>query len=485
MSLRTQEACATHAFVTGYDRKRSRGRQDSQPRKKRRIDESAVAEERLQRTALIAMRSHDFWVWSKMKARRLILEEDTSPESRRTARKECPSQEARPAEKAAREKEESIKKKPYPVEDRSTSVEQLQASRRDKGKTILTEDVPLRPRDVPVESTRTEEPRDQVAEVLTVSSDTKEEPVALEEVAAKAVEDLAAAKSGPQKVTSPRTSTDTVILEKGEEPSTEETQSSALGAADVLSVQPMEAKYEAFQRKLSEEVEKRRKAEQVIDNLPEDVERAKCASVDLLKRLEACRTAYDAKSLKIDELQAAAEEKKREYQSELAVRAKKLSEYEATRIANLELIEKLETQSGELRTQRSQAEEQLCEVEAKLAEAEGKNRQFSEETREALTARVERCLRGYVLWQIESHNRLWLRKIEHCAAKLIARSGRRHCQLSKKLESYLTTSRHAVANLEVELVNVLKRLGLERRLEGAATVDSGGVGPVRCSHHSK
>lgn len=61
-------------------------------------------------------------------------------------------------------------------------------------------------------------PREWAAEVLTMSSDTKEDPVALEEVAAKAVEDVAAAESGPQKVPSPRTSTDIVILETDDEP---------------------------------------------------------------------------------------------------------------------------------------------------------------------------------------------------------------------------------------------------------------------------
>ncbi|OAE21092.1 hypothetical protein AXG93_3661s1170 [Marchantia polymorpha subsp. ruderalis] len=218
-------------------RKRPRGRQDLQPRKKRRIDEAVVAEKRLQRTAPIAMRSSDFRARSKMKVRRLILEKDSSPESRSTARKECHGQEARSAEKSAREKKESIRKKTYLTEDWSTSVEQPRASKKDKGKAILTEDVPLRRKDAPVGSTRTKEPQDQAAEVLTVFSDTEEDPVALEEVAAKAVEDVAAAESGPQKVTSPRTSTDTVILETGEEPSGDETQSPVLGAADVLSVQ--------------------------------------------------------------------------------------------------------------------------------------------------------------------------------------------------------------------------------------------------------
>lgn len=216
--------------------------------------------------------------------------------------------------------------------------------------------------------------------------------MALKEVAVKAVEDVATAESGPQKVVSPRTSTDTVILEMDEEFSADETQLPVLGAADLLSMQvlpllqyldrkrenyvegrpnesyveivrnqtrikleladevaakerrsqPTEAKYQALQKRLSKEVEKRRKAEQVGNGLCKDVERAKCASVDLLKSLEACRTAYDAESLKVDEYLVAAKEKEQEYSSKLAVRAKKLTEYEAARITDLELIEKLE-----------------------------------------------------------------------------------------------------------------------------------------------
>lgn len=80
-------------------------------------------------------------------------------------------------------------------------------------------------------------PQEWAAEVLTMSSDTEEDPMALEEVAAKAVEDVAAAESEPPKVASSRTSIDTFILETGEEPSAEESQSSILGAANLLCVQ--------------------------------------------------------------------------------------------------------------------------------------------------------------------------------------------------------------------------------------------------------
>ncbi|OAE18943.1 hypothetical protein AXG93_1976s1500 [Marchantia polymorpha subsp. ruderalis] len=316
---------------------------------------------------------------------------------------------------------------------------------------------------------------------LQSSPSAEEDPVALEEVAAKAVEDVEAAESEPQKVASPRTSIGTVILE------TDEAQSPDLSAVDVLCMQVLpllqyldrkrekyakgstiksyvevvcsrtrakvavtaevaakkrrsqltESKYQALHRRLAEEVEKQRTLE---------------------KSLEASRTAYDAEALRVDELVATVEKKEWEYTIELAAREKKLAKYKTARVLDLELIEKQEAQCSELRTQRLQAEEQLCELEARLTEAEGKNRHLSEETREALTARVERCLRGYVLWQIKSHNELWLREIEHCAAELIARSGRRHRRLSKKLESYLTRSRDAVANLEVTVLVVRNKV---------------------------
>ncbi|OAE35114.1 hypothetical protein AXG93_672s1000 [Marchantia polymorpha subsp. ruderalis] len=167
-----------------------------------------------------------------------------------------------------------------------------------------------------------------------MSSDTEKDPVALEEIAVKAVEDVGAAESDPQK--------ELLLLqyldrkqEKYAEGRTNESYVEIVRnrtrikvavmaevAAKECRSQPTEAKYQALQKRLYEEVEKRRKAEQVSNGLCEDVERAKCASVDLLKRLEAYRTAYDAESLKVDELLGAAKKKKPDYQTELVVRAK-------------------------------------------------------------------------------------------------------------------------------------------------------------------
>ncbi|OAE20308.1 hypothetical protein AXG93_1084s1000 [Marchantia polymorpha subsp. ruderalis] len=135
----------------------------------------------------------------------------------------------------------------------------------------------------------------------------KGKAVLTEEVSEKAIENAGGEAYGPQKVASPRTSTGTVILETGEDHSAEEAQSQAFSAADVLCVQ-------------------------------------------------ACRTAYNAESLRVDELTPTAEKKEQEYEAGLAVKAKKLIECEAVRISDLELIEKLKTLCSELRSQWTQAE---------------------------------------------------------------------------------------------------------------------------------
>ncbi|OAE24821.1 hypothetical protein AXG93_1988s1260 [Marchantia polymorpha subsp. ruderalis] len=296
--------------------------------------------------------------------------------------------EAFPTREVPREGEEVVmanEVNSYFEEERSTPVEPSRASKEDKGKVVMIEDVPLRRNEVPVESTRTKVPREQAAEVLTMSPDTKADPVALEEVTAKAVEDVAAAESGAQKVVSSRTSTNTVILETGEEPSADETQSPVLGAADLLSVQVLPL-LQYLDRKREKYAEGRTNESYVeIVRNQTRMKVAVAAEVAakerrsqpteakyqaLQKRLT--KTAYDAESLKVDELSVAAKEKEQEYQSKLEVRAKKLTEYEAVRISDLELIEKLEAQCGELSTQRSQAEEQFCEMEAKLTEAGGR-----------------------------------------------------------------------------------------------------------------
>lgn len=92
-------------------------------------------------------------------------------------------------------------------------------------KAVLTEEEYSRQDEVPSTGIKMKTPRKRTVEVLAVSSDIEEDPAALEEVVAKAVEDEVVAECGPQKVASSRTSTRAVILEMGEDPLAEEAQS--------------------------------------------------------------------------------------------------------------------------------------------------------------------------------------------------------------------------------------------------------------------
>ncbi|OAE32243.1 hypothetical protein AXG93_1089s1080 [Marchantia polymorpha subsp. ruderalis] len=194
-------------------------------------------------------------------------------------------------------------------------------------------------------------PLERIAKVLVVSSDIEKDLVFMEIVIEKAIENAGGEAYGPQKVGSPRTSTGRVILETGEDPSTQEAQlqdadkgdNDFCGYSEGTAEHAPEAKYEVLRKRQDEEVEKRRYSKKACEGLREDVEKAKCVTVDLLSRLEASWTAYNVETLRVDELTATLKKKDQEYAAELAAKAKKLAECEDSRILDLELFKKLET----------------------------------------------------------------------------------------------------------------------------------------------
>lgn len=203
-------------------------------------------------------------------------------------------------------------------------------------------------------------PLEKPVEVMTVSSNTEEDLVALEKIAEKVVKDIVEDTAAPQKMVSPLTPTGTVILETDEDSLAEEIQSQVFNAADVLcgqvipllryldnehgkyagttnngsyvelvrnrtqakvaatsattaqeqNLDEVDAKYEVLRKRLAEEVELGRFLEKTCESFREDIEFARCATVDLQSRLEASRTAFNAESRRVDELTAASEKKK-------------------------------------------------------------------------------------------------------------------------------------------------------------------------------
>lgn len=193
-----------------------------------------MPEERLRQAASITLRSPNSRVRSKMKARWLILEADSSTESRAAMTSGRPTLEAGAEVNMVREKEASAEKGRQTSEVRRTPIVPSRAPRKEKGKAIMTEEVPPRRDEVSSAGIRMKTPLKRTAKVFAVSSDTKEDPTALEKIIESAVEDVSGEACEPQKVKSPRTSAGTVILETGKDPTAEEAQSQVFSAADVL-----------------------------------------------------------------------------------------------------------------------------------------------------------------------------------------------------------------------------------------------------------
>ncbi|OAE26578.1 hypothetical protein AXG93_269s1030 [Marchantia polymorpha subsp. ruderalis] len=292
---------------------RHRGRHESRPRKRRRTHEVAVYEERVRWATPIKLKSPNSRARSKMKARQLIQEADSSTESMADASQGRSTPEAGVELNRMREKEALVEKDLRTSAVSPTPIMSSRATRKEKGKAIMTEEVPPGGDKVPSVGIRMKAPLERP--VLAVSSDTEEDPVALEKVAERVVEDVVGEAFAPQKVVSPRTSIRTVILEPGENPSAEETQSLRAKVAALpqlqqrKSKQETHAKYEVFQKRLAEEVKKRRYSEKTCEGLREDIENAKCAIVDLQNRLEASRTANNVELQRVDELTTVLEKK--------------------------------------------------------------------------------------------------------------------------------------------------------------------------------
>ncbi|OAE26554.1 hypothetical protein AXG93_3817s1170 [Marchantia polymorpha subsp. ruderalis] len=152
----------------------------------------------------------------------------------------------------------------------------------------------------------------------------------------------------------------------------------------------------------------------------------------------------------IEELRARVETEINSKRAQTRILAKKLvrqtrtlEKSETARKADKELLGRLQSQCDELRAQRAKAELQLAEV-------EDHNRRAIDRTREELVSRVDRCLRGYARWEIAARERMTLREMEIRAAALMSGDSRRRRRVAKRLESFLSRSRDAIANLEAE-----------------------------------
>ncbi|OAE34018.1 hypothetical protein AXG93_4142s1030 [Marchantia polymorpha subsp. ruderalis] len=143
-------------------------------------------------------------------------------------------------------------------------------------------------------------------------------------------------------------------------------------------------------------------------------------------------------------------------QKELVRQTRLLEQCQSARQADEELIRHLQSQCGELRAQRAEAKLQLAEI-------EGNCRRATDRTWKELVERVNHCLRGYTHWGVAAQERITLRGLEIRAAELMSDDSRSRRRVAKRLDAFISRSQDVIANLEAEVTEVLRRLGLRSR----------------------
>ncbi|OAE21953.1 hypothetical protein AXG93_242s1360 [Marchantia polymorpha subsp. ruderalis] len=199
-----------------------------------------------------------------MKGRRLILEADNNTESRAAVSRGRPTPEAGAKLNMMREKEAPVKKERWTSAVSPTPVVSSRVTRKEKGKAIMTEEVPPGRDEITSAGIRMKTPLERPAEVLTMSSNIEDDPVALEKVFERAVEDVGGEACGPQKYLDRKrekyagATTNGSYVELVRNMTRAKVAATSVATAKEQYNQATEAKYKVFWRRLTEEVEKRR-----------------------------------------------------------------------------------------------------------------------------------------------------------------------------------------------------------------------------------
>ncbi|OAE24749.1 hypothetical protein AXG93_1800s1000 [Marchantia polymorpha subsp. ruderalis] len=242
------------------------------------------------------------------------------------------------------------------------------ASKKEKGKKVVTEEGIQDRNPGPSTEAVISALLEKTLEVLTVSLDTEVDPVSLEKIVDRVVEDVARETTTQQPVASPQTSTGTIILEIGEDPLAEEIQSKGINAVDMLCGQVvtllrnLDSKLDKYARSSNvgsyvELVCNRTRVKVAAANsIVEKVEsltaerattktllrrrRSNSWSQRRITRQEVSRVAFNEESCRVNELTADLAKRNQAHAAELAAKVKALAECEVVRSLKLELLDK-------------------------------------------------------------------------------------------------------------------------------------------------
>ncbi|OAE18890.1 hypothetical protein AXG93_3022s1140 [Marchantia polymorpha subsp. ruderalis] len=122
----------------------------------------------------------------------------------------------------------------------------------------------------------------------------------------------------------------------------------------------------------------------------------------------------------------------------------------------------------------------LCIAEAKTAEEDlcrkflrlRAYRHLRDETTDGLKLRLEKCLNGFAMWELQTVK--WMKLEWHLmSAKINGSAG--HKQIIELVNTFSEELNEARQNVEVEIVNVLRRIGVDVSSDDTVTTTSDGT----------
>ncbi|OAE32851.1 hypothetical protein AXG93_1409s1180 [Marchantia polymorpha subsp. ruderalis] len=201
--------------------------------------------------------------------------------------------------------------------------------------------------------------------------------------------------------------------------------------------------------------------------------------VDLLTRLEKSREACDGPVKRSERLITTTERREKKHVEELA--KLEVRRAEEVRIAE-ELqgkIPKAKTAEEDLRSKileiAGKADMRTQESQRRMEKAEEAYRELRDESTNELKLRLKKCLNGFAMWGLQTVKWLKLDSLERRLTSTKTSGSVRHKQIVELVNSFSEGFNEARQNVEVDIVNVLRRIAVYVSSNDTVTATSDGT----------
>lgn len=162
----------------------------------------------------------------------------------------------------------------------------------------------------------------------------------------------------------------------------------------------------------------------------------KIERMELRGRIGARIETHNRKLQRANELMASLEEQMRKHKVELADWAKKLTDCKSAKSLKVECIIKFEADCNQLQNQLKAVTEQLEALRTRMKEAKAAFHQLKKDTTNSLCLRVEKCLRGFVMWEVHMLKWLKLDSLKRRLMSMKTNGAAGHKQLVRLVNSF-------------------------------------------------